>query len=216
MKQKNMAHPGELDLAVRASKGDAEAFRQLVAFYEPRLLAYLSQMLGGQDAAHDLVQETLLAAYRALPRWQPPLLSRSPAHQDTSDKGSYIEEHPFAPWLYRIATNLALNHLKSLKTARTGASSLQYTKFAGISLEHVTSKLSLEDRYVTRELLREALGHLSQEDAACLLLRFVEGEKYSNIAAQLGISQEAARKRVTRGLAALRTIYHQLDRETRS
>lgn len=64
-----------------------------------------------------------------------------------------------------------------------------------------------------RELLREALHCLPQQDATCLLLRFVEGERYSEIAARLGISQEAARKRVTRGLAALRTVYPQLDME---
>lgn len=70
-----------------------------------------------------------------------------------------------------------------------------------------------EDRYIVRELLRQALNCLSQEDAACLLLRFVESERYSEIAVRLGMSQEAVRKRVTRSLAVLRTIYHQLDME---
>ncbi|HEY7349949.1 MAG TPA: sigma-70 region 4 domain-containing protein [Ktedonobacterales bacterium] len=57
------------------------------------------------------------------------------------------------------------------------------------------------------------LNRLSREDAACLLLRFVGGERYAEIAARLGISTEAAHKRVGRGLVTLRAVYRQLDRE---
>lgn len=211
MRQENAAYPGELELIARARQGDAEAFGQLVAFYEPKLLAYLTRMLVEQESARDLVQETLLAAYRGLARWQPPV-ARAPAATESAAGQNYVAEHPLAPWLYRIATNLALNHLKS-QPAGSGPLSRQSVELAPGNVTRVDSPLSLEERYVTRELLREALGYLSREDATCLLLRFVGGERYADIADRLGISKEAVRKRVGRGLATLRVIYQQLDME---
>lgn len=212
MQQEQRAYPGELGLIARARQGDDEAFRQLVVFYEPRLVTYLVRMLGEQESAHDLVQETLLAAYRALPRWQPSISHAQPDEYLTGEKG-YVTEHPLAPWLYRIATNLALNYLKSQAIAGTGRVSLQRAGLESVNLAQTGSRLSLEDRYVTRELLREALAYLSREDATCLLLRLVGGERYAEIATRLGISKEAVRKRVGRGLATLRMVYQRLDME---
>ena len=211
LRQENVAYPGELELVARARQGDAEAFGQLVSFYEPKLLTYLTRMLSEQESARDLVQETLLAAYRGLARWQPPVSRPQPA-ADGSAEQSYVAEHPLAPWLYRIATNLALNYLKG-QPAGAGSASRQWMEPATVDLARVDSSLSLEERYVTRELLREALGYLSREDATCLLLRFVGGERYADIAARLGISKEAARKRVGRGLTTLRMVYRRLDME---
>ncbi len=144
-------------------------------------------MLGDQESAHDLVQETLVAAYRALPRWQPPMTSRGSTELDESDvEQRYLVRHPLAPWLYRIATNLALTYLKNRAnvTKNTALFALQVRESQG----QPRSALDLEERYATRELLREALSRLSHEDAACLLLRFVEGEDYAEIAVRLDIS----------------------------
>lgn len=211
MKQENVAYPGELELIARARQGDAEAFGQLVAFYEPKLLAYLTRMLSEQESARDLVQETLLAAYRGLARWQPPAV-HAPSAADSPAEQSYVAEHPLAPWLYRIATNLALNYLKG-QPSGPGTASRQWMEPATLNLTRADPPLSLEDRYITRELLREALSYLSREDATCLLLRFVSGERYADIAARLGMSKEAVRKRVGRGLATLRAVYQRLDME---
>jgi RNA polymerase sigma-70 factor, ECF subfamily len=214
MKHHSVEYSDEPDFIARAQGGDREAFRHLVNFYEPRLASYLTHMLGDHESARDLVQETLLAAYRALPGWQPPTMVGTLTEiDDLNDEQRYFKQHPLAPWLYRIATNLALTYLRSQAKA-----TLRQTPFAlhAESWELQTqprSMLDLEDRFATRELLREALSRLSHEDATCLLLRFVEGEHYAEIAAHLGISTEAVRKRVGRGLVTLRTVYRQLDQE---
>lgn len=70
-----------------------------------------------------------------------------------------------------------------------------------------------EDRYVVRELLQEALSQLPVDDALCIILRFIAGERYAEIAERLGMTKEAVRKRVTRGLVALRSAYKALDQE---
>lgn len=73
--------------------------------------------------------------------------------------------------------------------------------------------MTLEDRYVSHELLHEALSRLSEEDALCLVLRFVAGERYAEIGTTLGLTKEAVRKRIARGLIALRSAYKSLDTE---
>jgi RNA polymerase sigma-70 factor (ECF subfamily) len=186
----------ELALAERAGRGDHSAFGALVRAYEPQLLAYLVQMLGDPEVARDAAQETFLAAYQALPRWHPP----DDAHADPS--------RPLSPWLYRIATNKALSLIRSNISRQA---TILDSSSAASGNEPATD--GFEERYAARELLRTALRHLSTEDAACLILHYVAGERYGEIALRLGLTSEAVRKRVSRGLTALRAAYSVLDPE---
>jgi RNA polymerase sigma factor (sigma-70 family) len=216
-----VSHNKELEYIQRAALGDHDAFRHLVLAYEASVLAYLQSMVGDWENARDITQETFIAAFYALPHWQPPeILNQS---QPLSQKGKLSSrstmDHPLAPWLYRIATNHALTFLKqqsrhkrmvpfhSETLADTGHVAEAIMKPRG-SVE------AWEDRYVMRELLLEALKQLSEDDAVCIVLRFIVGERYAEIAEQLGTTKEAVRKRVTRGLVVLRSVYKALDLET--
>ncbi|MEO8970836.1 MAG: RNA polymerase sigma factor [Ktedonobacteraceae bacterium] len=212
----------ELECIQRASYGDHEAFRCLVLSYETHLLAYLFRLLGNWEDAHDVAQETFVAAFFALPRWKPVKQPDEPTieqHEENIVPTEYNKEefHPLAPWLYRIATNRALTLLKKQATSTSFVPSargeqLQDEQNASL-VDQRERSMTLEDRYVVRELLSEALRHLSQEDAVCLVLRFVEDEQYNEIAARLGLTKEAVRKRISRGLIALRAAYKALDME---
>lgn len=202
----------ELALIQRAAAGDHGAFRLLVLVYEPRLLAYLAQMLGDSETARDVAQDTFLAAFRALPRWRPPDRLPASARQaeavagDSGSGRACAAMRLLSPWLYRIATNRALSVLR----AQPPSASLD----AAAAREPAPAEgPSLEDRYVARDLLRSALRQLSAEDAACLVLHFVAGERYGEIAERLGMTGEAVRKRIARALIALRTAYKALDVE---
>jgi RNA polymerase sigma-70 factor (ECF subfamily) len=212
----------ELEWIQRASHGDHEAFRYLVLSYESHLLAYLFRLLGDWENARDVAQETFVAAFFALSRWKP---MRQSDNSDTGQREENIlssehnkeETHPLAPWLYRIATNRALTLLKK-QAAHTSLA--RPTRGGQLQDEHDIplmdqreQAMMMEDRYVARELLSEALRHLSQEDATCLVLRFVGGEQYSDIAVRVGLTKEAVRKRISRGLIALRAAYKALDME---
>jgi len=70
-----------------------------------------------------------------------------------------------------------------------------------------------EGRLGERELLAQALAHLSKADAASLLLRFQQGLSYEELAEALGTSPAAARMRLSRARAAFREAYLQLERE---
>jgi RNA polymerase sigma-70 factor, ECF subfamily len=204
--------PDELDerneLAViqRAAAGNHAAFRLLVVGYESRLLAYLTHMLGDAEAARDVAQETFLAAYRALPRWRP--LERQPGGRPDFPAGSAEGDglSLLSPWLYRIATNRALSLLRSRPLMSHS------TEAAPHEPAHAQHDV-LEERVAARELLRAALRQLTEEDAACLVLHFVAGERYGEIGERLGLSSEAVRKRVSRALDALRVAYRALDVE---
>ncbi|HEY6542709.1 MAG TPA: RNA polymerase sigma factor [Ktedonobacteraceae bacterium] len=212
----------ELVLMSRAARGDHEAFRCLVLSYEPKLLAYLTNILGDFETARDVAQETFVAVFHGLPDWQPSVQAAGNVLHDSEDDTFLLSApasvHPLAPWLYRIATNRALSMLRKQMVRRRmhvsmphEATSQEYPLWQAESIAQATP--SIEDRYVAREMLREALRHLAEEDAACLVLHFVEGERYAEIAARLGISSEAVRKRVSRALVVLRQAYAALDME---
>ena len=191
MGMSNIAAADELSQIRRAATGDHAAFALLVRRYEARIVIYLRQTLGDADLASDLAQETFLAAYQALPRWQPPPPNLATQTTDL-----------LSPWLYRIATNYAISALRrqTMSARRAPAPPAR-------------ARSSLEDAVIGRELLRAAIATLDEDDAACLVLHYVAGERYGEIAARLGISSEAVRKRVGRSLSSLRRAYAALETE---
>jgi RNA polymerase sigma-70 factor, ECF subfamily len=187
---------GEARLIARAASGDDDAFAAIVASYEAGLLRYLAQTLGDIEHARDIAQETFLAAHHALPQWKAPT---------GATPGRLL-----APWLYRIATNKAISLLRAQRDAVHDTS----LREGGGHIAH--GGASLEDRAIARDLLRRALRNLSGEDVACIVLHFVAGERYGDIAIRLGLTSEAVRKRVARGLIALREAYTALESEAQA
>jgi len=189
MAQSDTRVSDDTQLVRRILAGDREAYRQIVARYETRVIAYLTCMLDEHELARDVAQDTFVAAYEALGQWR--------AEPDAT----------LAPWLYRIATNRALNALRARKSRGGRLPSL------ATLAERPAAGQPLEDRFALRELLSAALRELSEDDAACLVLRVVAGEPYGEIGARLGLTSEAVRKRVARGLVTLRAAYRALDVE---
>ena len=209
----------ELEHIQKAAHGDHDAFCHLVLAYETPVLTYLHSILGDWENARDLTQETFIAAFYGLPHWQPPesLNHELPVPQERLQLAHSIIDHPLAPWLYRIATNQARTFLKQQgRRKRAGMPlSTDHHRDRGQMSKSVgrlqASVEAWEDQYAVRELLHEALSQLSVDDAVCIILRFVAGERYAEIAERLGITKEAVRKRVARGLVVLRSIYKALD-----
>jgi RNA polymerase sigma factor (sigma-70 family) len=211
----------ELEYIQKAAHGDHDAFRHLVLAYETPVLTYLQSILGDWETARDLAQETFIAAFYALPHWQPPELlnHRQSVSQESWQSAHSTMDHPLAPWLYRIATNQALTFLKQQGRHKRAGGPLHTEHHTDLSQMSESagkpqgSVEAWEDRYVVRELLHEALSQLSEVDEFCIILRFVAGERYAEIAERLGTTKEAVRKRVARGLVVLRSVYKTLDWE---
>lgn len=200
----------EFILIQQALDGDQDAFCSLVFFYEGPLVIYLYAFLGDWESARDIAQETFVSAYYALPDWKAP---NSYVDSSKIHVSKYIDDHPLSPWLYRIAMNKALTFLKQKKKSviLLAPQDLYFrhesTEYIG-DLDH---SVSMEDQYILRELIQGALSLINEEDAICIVFRFVFDEKYSEIAERLHMSKEAVRKRISRGLVTLRSAFTSID-----
>jgi RNA polymerase sigma-70 factor (ECF subfamily) len=168
-----------LMLAFRA--GDAAAFDALFRRWASPLLRYLARMLRDDAAAEDLVQEAFLRVHRARERYTP--------------------EARFSTWLYRIATNLALNELRRPRRRERHASP---DDEGGPEL--VAPAVEAEGavdarRRVGRTL--DALDALPEKQRAALCLAALEGLSYAEIAEALELSESAVKALVHRARCAL-------------
>ena len=159
--------PDDQALVVAIQRGDAGALDVLVGRYHAPLTQFLDRLLGDPDTAADLAQETFLKMMRALPRYEP--------------------RARFSTWLYTIAHHLALDYLRRHRTRQARTDSLDDPYRAGAEPAtdaRLTSDAAL-DR-VAREDVRRALGSLSPEHRAAMLLHYSESLCYKEIAEAVG------------------------------
>lgn len=160
---------------------DQAAFERLYTACAPALLRYLTRLCGDADQAQDLLQETFVKAYRALPATRPDLRLR--------------------PWLYKIATN----------TARSAARRGWWRRMIpfGQQLEdaHIPEEMPFDSRYAEAELVARALGAIRPDYAAPLLLHWHEGFSLAELGPILGVSEAALKKRLYRAKTAFRAAY---------
>ena len=154
-----MSEQKNVDIRIlRARKGDAAAFEELVREHERKLFNLCFHTMGNAEDAADMAQETLLKAWRALERFD-----------GRSGLGT---------WLYRIAVNTCLDELRRRKN-RT-AISIQGLSEKGWEPEDDSG--DFVERSIQREEVRKALLALSEEYRAVLILRDILGFSYDEIA----------------------------------
>ena len=167
----------EHNLVERARAGDQLAFAQLFEQYNAPILNYLHRMVSDRALAEDLTQDTFIKAYNALPRTKPDLA--------------------FKAWLYRIATNTAISHLRRGKIVK-------WLPFL-TDREHPGE---LIERSVSRRMdITEALDKLPKHYAAALLLRHYQGLSLAETAQALEVTENAAKLRLFRARKAFAQIY---------
>jgi RNA polymerase sigma-70 factor (ECF subfamily) len=189
------------DLLSRARSGDEYAFRELIDPYRRELQLHCYRMLGSVQDAEDLLQETLLAAWRGLERFEGRASLRA--------------------WLYRIATNRCLNALRDRKRRPQEASSMveppEPTRLAEPTwlepypdalLEGVADTAAgPEARYETRESVGlafvAALQQLPPRQRAALVLRDALGFDTAEAAAMLDSSEGSVKGALQRARATL-------------
>ena len=163
-----------------AREGDTGAFGELVKLYKDPIQRYLFKLTGDVEQAGDLTQDTFLKAYQNL--------------------NSIRSDLAFKPWLYRIATRTV--HSAWRRTRLKNFISFDGEKLPGRNPTYDTVK-NLEEKMAVRTALHE----VPRSHRECLVLHFVEGFKYREIALTLGISEEAVRKRVARGKEIFKEAY---------
>ncbi len=163
-----------MDLLERFAAGDLEAFESLFRQYQGEVYRWIMRIVRDSATAEDLTVETFWRMYRAR------------AQFDLS-KGNC------GPWLRRIATNAALDHLRRSRREVPLSDDLP-----------ATAKQSPAAQLALRREILGAVDKLSPSLRAVILLALVEEEPYANIAQALGISENAVRVRLFRGVRILR------------
>jgi RNA polymerase sigma-70 factor (ECF subfamily) len=165
--------PDETFLLARARQGDVSAFEDLVRRYERRVYATALRIVRAHDVADDVSQEAFVRAWKALDRFE---LGR-----------------PFAPWVCRIAANLAVNHVRSPRAREQGLPE-GHAETAGSGPDPLARVLDAE----AARVLDEAMATLPREQRAVLVLRAVEELSYDEIAQTLGVSPGTVMSRLFR------------------
>ena len=162
----------------RLRRGDPDAFDALLTRYQNRLFRYLLRLTGNTAHAEDLFQQTWLKVLTRI--------------------DSYDERKPFEPWLFAVARNLAIDHLR-----RVSPESLDESRAASLSsgeLGHLERLLDHE----RRSLLERKLLELPAIYREAVSLRFEEEMTFEEMAMVLDAPVSTVKSRVQRALSALR------------
>ena len=163
------AVPDDRTLALQAARGREKAFRELLNRYERPVFSLIYRMVRDRSLAEDLAQDAFIRAFNAI--------------------GSYNPGYKFSSWMFKIAHNLTIDHLRK---RRLDTISIHGSPNAVTPDEQARTSLVLEsseerpDAYVENlELgsqIEAAIGRLRPEYRAVTLLRHVEGYSYQEIA----------------------------------
>jgi len=162
------------DVVLRARAGQEAAYRELIRRYERPVFALLFRMVRDRELAEDLAQETFVKALNAIESYRP--------------------EFKFSSWIFKIANNAAIDHLRrrELDTLSLDGSPHAETPEAmqATALQIGARQESPLDTVEAKELggaIEEAIGALRPEYRSCILLRHVEGRAYDEIAEILNL-----------------------------
>jgi len=180
--------PDEATLIERSREGDLAAFNALVAAYQDQVYNLCLRMLGSQQPAEDVTQETFISAYRNVGRMRGPSV-RS--------------------WLLRIAANACIDELRRRKRhpqlsldSRRNDDELEGSYDVPDSApgpEQVTVRVEL------RQALEAELLQLPVDQRLAVVLCDVEGLAYEEIASAMGTSVGTVKSRISRGRSRLRS-----------
>lgn len=177
-------------LVSRARGGDHAAFTALFERYNAAICRYLARLVLDDDLGRDLAQDTFLAAWRGM--------------------ASIQDEARFAPWLYRIATNLARSHLRRARLIRW----LPWADPGGHMGAGHPSVAGPEEHAGEAEYVALALAGMSSRCRVCLLLQLEGGFSQREVAQLLGISEQSVSAYISRGRQQFRQAYQRLERES--
>ncbi len=157
-------------------RGHMAAFEALVARYDQRLFAFCRHLLGSHEDAEDVLQEVLAAAFKAMRADERPIHVR--------------------PWLYRIARNRSLNHLRRGDTG----------SFEQIDAQSSEYGMTTADKVQQREefrLLMADIRTLPHTQRTALILREMDALSYEQIASEMETTVPSVKSLLVRARASL-------------
>ena len=176
-----MTREQEAQIVRRVLEGDVNAFEDLVTEHEKGVYAIAQRMTGNAEDAADMTQETFIKAYNSL--------------------SSFRGDSKFSVWLYRIATNVCLDFLRSRSRKPTVSLSVEDDDGEETQMDIADESQSPEqllERGLTRDAVRRGLKSLSPEYRQILLLREIQGLSYEEISQTLALEVGTVKSRIFR------------------
>jgi RNA polymerase sigma-70 factor (ECF subfamily) len=194
------ARLSDQEVVLMARAGRETAYRELIRRYERPIFALLFRMVRDRELAEDLSQETFIKALNAIESYRP--------------------EFKFSSWIFKIANNAAIDHLRrrELDTLSLDGSPHAETPEAmqATALQIGARQESPLDAVEARELgnaIELAIGRLRPEYLSCILLRHVEGRAYEEIAEILDLPLGTVKTYIHRARNELRQALAHLKEE---
>ncbi len=179
----------DAEVMLRVKSGDNSAFDYLVQKYRRPLVSFMYRMARNTAAAEDLAQEVFLRVYRS--------------------RASYEASAKFTTWLYRIATNLAVNHARDTRKDRpeVTVSLDEPDDETGTTLDVADSTISAEEALVRRErmlAIRSKVEALPERQKMAVIMHKYQQMDYKQISEVLKLSESATKSLLFRAYETLR------------
>ncbi len=166
-------------LVRRAQRGDMDAFEALVRRHEARAWRVAKNLLPGDEDAQDIAQEAFLRVHKNL--------------------ANFDFQHAFTTWLYRIVTNLSIDHLRRRRIVASGTIAESDEGEVQLADARAPAPSSDAERAETVHEVREVLKTLAPHFQTVLVLRELEGLSCLDIARIVGATHVTVRWRLHRG-----------------
>jgi len=196
----DLANLPDADIVALAQQGRESAFRELIRRYERPVFSLIFRMVRDRELAEDLSQDTFVKVLNHIDRYRP--------------------EFKLSSWLFKIANNVAIDHLRrrQLDTVSMSGSPHAETTEAieATSFDIVAQQESALDEMEARELgsaIEQAIAKLRPEYRSCIMLRHVEGRSYEEIAATLDLPLGTVKTYIHRARHELRRALEHLKTE---
>jgi RNA polymerase sigma-70 factor (ECF subfamily) len=180
---------GDAAVMLRVAAGDEAGFNYLVEKYHRPMIHFLYRMVHNQSVAEELTQEVFLRVYRA--------------------RDSYRAEARFTTWLYRIATNLAVNHARDTRHERTAQTVYLDApdEETGATPDLADDEPTVEQHLLREERMKAIRDHvmaLPERQRMAVLMHKYQGMDYRQIGEVLKLSESATKSLLFRAYQTLR------------
>ena len=180
---------GDAEVMLRVAGGDTEAFDYLVEKFRRPMISFMYRMTRNQAVAEELAQEVFLRVYRS--------------------RLSYAASAKFTTWLYRIATNLAVNYARDTKYERpeNTVNIDEPDTETGLTMDVADRSLNAEQTILRRERLaaiRIRIEALPERQRTAVIMHKYQNMDYKQIAAVLKLSESATKSLLFRAYETLR------------
>jgi RNA polymerase sigma-70 factor (ECF subfamily) len=177
------------EVMLRLRAGDMAAFDYLLARYRRPIIHFMYRMVHNESVAEELAQEVFLRVYRS--------------------RESYRAEAKFSTWLYRIATNLGVNHARDTRHERAASTVYldETDEETGTSVDVADSTPGVEEKILRRERMAAIKQHvmaLPERQQMAVLMHKYEGMDYKQIGEVLKLSESATKSLLFRAYQTLR------------